>query len=506
MTTSDRKTQETSQGASPDANSFVSYSLNFEDVVLHRLFPVTKNGFYVDVGAGHPRFENDTFSFYLRGWRGINIEPNHEFHRALMEERPRDINLQVVLSDGLGGNLTYYELNGSGLSTCDPEQAAAYQAAGRDIVIREVPVRTLSGVLTEAAVVEINILKVDVEGFEEKVLNGNDWNKFRPEVVVVEATYPESPVRRPTGIPSFMEQRGYHHVHFDGLNDFYLEHEFSAPEGLTLPPNVFDRFVPREIADLRGRAESLQTNFTAAEEYASSLQSQVSEALRAADSLAVENRRVGHQSAHLASENRRLREAAEQMRAELMVLNRLLEPLHAIGEQLERQRQHHEKELAWVKNELLRERSVSLAEREQIERQRQHHEKELRERSVSLAESEARGEDLRNRLRQQLKATQRLSRLLEEAAQAAVRLRSSARWQIANPIAALKAKLSPRKSRHLLGYGHLEKVLSTYDKWRASHPETAAIDEQIQDLISGANSTTPEKASAVEPPVPHARH
>jgi GT2 family glycosyltransferase/glycosyltransferase involved in cell wall biosynthesis len=126
----------------------------------------------------------------------------------------------------------------------------------------------------------------------------------------------------------------------------------------------------------------------------------------------------------------------------------------------------------------------------------------LRERSVSLAESEACGEDLRNRLRQQLKATQRLSRLLDEAAQAAVRLRASARWQIANPVAALKAKLSPEKSRHLLGYGHLEKILSTYDKWRASHPEAAAIDEQIQDLISGANSTPPEKASPTEPPVP----
>ena len=35
--------------------------------------------------------------------------------------------------------------------------------------------------------------------------------------------------------------------------------------------------------------------------------------------------------------------------------------------------------------------------------------------SVSLAESEARGEELRNRLRQQLKATQKLSRLLDEA-------------------------------------------------------------------------------------------
>jgi GT2 family glycosyltransferase/glycosyltransferase involved in cell wall biosynthesis len=126
----------------------------------------------------------------------------------------------------------------------------------------------------------------------------------------------------------------------------------------------------------------------------------------------------------------------------------------------------------------------------------------LRERSISLAESEALGEDLLNRLRQQLKATQRLSRLLDEADHAAARLRSSARWQIANPIAALKAKLSPLKSRHLLGYGHLEKIVSTYEKWRATHPEAAAIDDQIHALISGATSTLSEKALPVEPPVP----
>jgi hypothetical protein len=50
-------------------------------------------------GAGHPHFKNDTFLLYQRGWRGINIEPDYGFHAALMEERPRDINLRVVLSD-----------------------------------------------------------------------------------------------------------------------------------------------------------------------------------------------------------------------------------------------------------------------------------------------------------------------------------------------------------------------------------------------------------------------
>ena len=127
----------------------------------------------------------------------------------------------------------------------------------------------------------------------------------------------------------------------------------------------------------------------------------------------------------------------------------------------------------------------------------------LRDKSVSLAESEARGDDLRNRLRQQLKATRRLSRLLDEADEAAARLRSSARWQIANPVTALKAKLSPKESRDLLGYGHLEKIISSYQKWLAAHPEVAAIDDQIQALtLDEEASVAAQRASVVEPPMP----
>jgi GT2 family glycosyltransferase/glycosyltransferase involved in cell wall biosynthesis len=126
----------------------------------------------------------------------------------------------------------------------------------------------------------------------------------------------------------------------------------------------------------------------------------------------------------------------------------------------------------------------------------------LRERSVSLAESEARGEDSRNRLRQQLKATQKLSRLLEEVTQSAGRLRSSVRWQAANPVAALKAKLSPARSRELLGYGHLEKIVSTYEKWLAAHPEAGAIDDEIHALAQDEASDTAKRVFPVEPPSP----
>jgi GT2 family glycosyltransferase/glycosyltransferase involved in cell wall biosynthesis len=122
--------------------------------------------------------------------------------------------------------------------------------------------------------------------------------------------------------------------------------------------------------------------------------------------------------------------------------------------------------------------------------------------SISLAESEARVEELRNRLRKQLQAAKRLCRLLDDAGNAAAQLRSSARWQMANPIAALKAKLSPQQSRDLLGYGHLEKIVSTYRKWRTAHPEVTEIDHEIQALIPGALSAPGQRVAPVEPPEP----
>ena len=134
----------------------------------------------------------------------------------------------------------------------------------------------------------------------------------------------------------------------------------------------------------------------------------------------------------------------------------------------------------------------------------------VRSKNISLAENEARSQELRNRLRRQLQATKRLSRILDDASNAAIRLRSSLRWQIGNPIAALKAKLSPEKSKDLLGYGHLEKTISSYEKWRASHPEIKAIDSDIQALFCETDSVpaqnltsaaTPPTA-ALAPPVP----
>ena len=102
----------------------------------------------------------------------------------------------------------------------------------------------------------------------------------------------------------------------------------------------------------------------------------------------------------------------------------------------------------------------------------------LHQRSVNLAEDEKYIAELTDRLRKQLHNTRRLSRLLDDTDEAARKLRTSRRWQLANPGATLKAKLAHKNAP--AGFGHLEKIVAAYSKWRKEHPEIKKIDDEIK--------------------------
>src|SRR5689334_15261611 len=78
-----------------DPNASESYSQEGEDMILARVFENQKSGFYVDVGAHHPwRFSN-TYMFYRRGWRGLNIDAMPDSMSRFRKARPRDINVEI---------------------------------------------------------------------------------------------------------------------------------------------------------------------------------------------------------------------------------------------------------------------------------------------------------------------------------------------------------------------------------------------------------------------------
>ena len=104
--------------------TFISYAQNYEDVLLNRVFKDKTQGFYIDIGALHPTFDSVTKAFYDRGWTGINIEPIKEFYSIFIKDRPRDINLNIAISN-TESNLDFFEVLGQpGNSTLNKDIAS----------------------------------------------------------------------------------------------------------------------------------------------------------------------------------------------------------------------------------------------------------------------------------------------------------------------------------------------------------------------------------------------
>lgn len=167
-----------------------SYSQEGEDMVLQRIFDGKTNGFYVDVGAHHPfRFSN-TYFFYRLGWSGINIEPNPEASDLFQSARRKDINLQLGVA-AHAAKLKYYVFDEPALNTFDEDIVNVRLATTSYKVTKtiEIPVERLDNVLTKYLPVnqEIDFLSIDVEGLDFAVLESNDWKRFRPKCVLVEA-------------------------------------------------------------------------------------------------------------------------------------------------------------------------------------------------------------------------------------------------------------------------------------------------------------------------------
>lgn len=169
------------------------YNLSFaqegEDLVLNRIFEKQKEGFYIDVGAHHPQRFSNTYFFYLKGWRGINIDAMPGSMKLFEEIRPKDMNIEAAISN-VSEALTYYMFNDPALNgfskpiSTDRDTIRGYKIVDR----KTIKTQKLSDLL-EAHLPEdqtIDFLSIDVEGLDYQVLLSNDWLRYKPTVLLVE--------------------------------------------------------------------------------------------------------------------------------------------------------------------------------------------------------------------------------------------------------------------------------------------------------------------------------
>ena len=288
--------------------SFVSYAQNLEDVMLRRVFRDVEAGFYVDVGACDPDIDSVTKALYDSGWHGINIEPGPVFPRLALR-RPRDINLQLALG-AREGRLTLHVHHSDdavlGTSTLQAGTPSETQRGHLRVEECEVEVRTLAQLLdAHAAERHIHFLKIDAEGAEPEILQGADWQRHRPELLVIEATRPNSPERNDAAWSPLLTAAGYQAVWFDGLNAWFLRDESMArAPAFQVPPNVFDDFrvYDHETAQRLAQSEAWGRSL---EEVVFSVQEELRRMREAA--AAMEERYAVHEA--VLDENRALLEA-----------------------------------------------------------------------------------------------------------------------------------------------------------------------------------------------------
>ena len=163
-----------------------TYSMDGEDLFIVEYFRKKNNGFYIDVGCYHPIHRNNTYLLHKNGWSGINIDI-HQFSIDLFNYlRPDDVNLNCAISNKNEVTEMFYQKELSQISTIEKQQAKiAFQGNIKKSKIQSL---TLDALLEKINFTDkkLDLLDIDVEGADLKVLKGFNIEKFKPELICVE--------------------------------------------------------------------------------------------------------------------------------------------------------------------------------------------------------------------------------------------------------------------------------------------------------------------------------
>lgn len=174
--------------------STIEWSQHGEDpILLEELSQYINNGYYVDIGANHPTKNSNTYRLYCLGMRGITVEPNQELHQLQKKLRPGDFHLGVGCSQKAGLSV-FHEFNYHVFSTYSEEEALQLASDPSEIGLKllkkePTPVLPLHEIIKKCKPLDrdiFSLLSIDTEGLDELVLRSNNWDLYRPKIIIVE--------------------------------------------------------------------------------------------------------------------------------------------------------------------------------------------------------------------------------------------------------------------------------------------------------------------------------
>ena len=171
------------------------YSQNGEDFLLHEIFREKKKGFFVEVGCIDGKRFSNTFIFEKKGWDGLCVEAHSGYIELLKENRPKSVVCHCAVGAKDIKYVKFFANSRGSLSTLDSSQESSFREKYGEYFTgfeeQRVPQKKLDTIFQNYNITEIDILSLDIEGYEIEALKGLNFDKYRPLVLVVEADSPE---------------------------------------------------------------------------------------------------------------------------------------------------------------------------------------------------------------------------------------------------------------------------------------------------------------------------
>ena len=159
-----------------------SYSFGGCDLLIDYIFKFKTTGFYLDVGCQHPISNNNTYKFYKKGWRGINIDLDEKNIRLFNLERPKDINICKCVSSNISEKNLFFFHSGSPINSLEKKTISNK----KNYEIKKIKTFTLNSIIENYNFESIDYFNLDVEGHELDVLKSFNIKRYKPKVISVE--------------------------------------------------------------------------------------------------------------------------------------------------------------------------------------------------------------------------------------------------------------------------------------------------------------------------------
>ena len=210
-----------------------TYSQCGEDVIIQYAFNTIgkKNITYIDIGTNTPKRGNNTFLFYKHSRKGICIEPNPLLFRKIKRARKKDICLNVGITDGeTDGSLLFYAFSTDCLSTFSKDQADEYLGHGFRIIgktnIKTTNINTVINTYFKDE--DPDLISIDTEGFDYRILESFNFEKYRPIIFCVETLTFDTGIngKKIENILSIMEKKDYFIYADTRLNTIFMDKKY----------------------------------------------------------------------------------------------------------------------------------------------------------------------------------------------------------------------------------------------------------------------------------------